>query len=122
MKPEEKVRVRLLKHLIENLNYPKELITVEKELALLPDNGKAPKRRLDALVYVKKDGELKPLLIIECKAAGVTESALQQALGYNHTVRAPFIAVVGKNEAVTVSKDGKVMGGLLSYDKLIAAI
>lgn len=114
--------MRLLKYLTEHLNYPKELITVEKELALLPGSDMAPKRRLDVLVYVKKEGELKPLLIIECKAEHVTDAALQQALGYNHVVNAPFIAVVGKSEAVTVSQNGKVIGGLLGYDELIAAV
>lgn len=121
MKPEEKVRQRLLNHLIENLNYPKQLITVEKELALLPSSESAPKRRLDVLVYFKSGSDLLPLLIIECKAGKVTDRALQQALGYNHVVKAPFVAVVGSDQALTMKIDGTQMGGLLSYDELIAA-
>lgn len=122
MRPEEKVRSRLLDYLTEKLNYPRELIAVEKELSLLPGCASAPKRRLDVLVYLKRASELYPLLIIECKAGRATRAALEQVLGYNHTVQAPFVAVVGNNTALTAGKDGAILGGLLFYEELIAAL
>ena len=58
-----------------------------------------PERRLDILCYMQDSVlGLTPLLLIECKRGGVGPSALDQVIGYNAFVNAPFIAVAGRNE------------------------
>ena len=94
--PEELVRSRLLRYMTEALGYPKHLLVVEKQLAHLPGCEGAPDRRLDIICYAK--GATSPLLLIECKAGNLKKTAIEQVLGYNHYVKAPFVAVVGETE------------------------
>jgi hypothetical protein len=94
---EEGVRQHVLNHLIDDLGYPACLISVEKELKSF--HVQAPKRRLDILVFKNIEGDLKPFLLIECKAVALTSRVENQVLGYNHFVRAPFVAVVNESEA-----------------------
>ena len=115
MKPEEEVRAKLVEHLVKSLGYPRALIAIEKELLSLPHIHEGPKRRLDLLVYAKNGT---PLLLVECKAEKIDEKTLEQALGYNYLVKAPFVAIVGKDKALTVKADGEIIGGLISYDTL----
>lgn len=115
MQPEEQIRQTLLRHLVQQLDYPKSYISIEKAL-------EGPNRRYDVLVYGNCQGEIKPLLLIECKAEKVTQEAVQQALGYNHEVGAPFVAAVGGDRALMMTKDGKPMGGLVSYGALLEAV
>lgn len=96
--PEEKVRQRVLKKMIYALDFPKELIVVEKELKELPylSSATIPQRRVDILCYHKQQqgGELHPLLLIECKAIAEESKALAQLIGYNSYVKAAFLALV----------------------------
>lgn len=99
--PEEVVRQRLLHAMIHQLGYPKHLLAVEKQLSELPNltgGDPAPMRRADILCYSDFCEELAPLLLIECKEVSPDEDAHRQVLGYNHFVRAPFVAVAGPNE------------------------
>lgn len=120
--PEERVRARLIDYLINNLGYPQGLIAVEKELGNLPHlkNSNVQKRRLDVLVFSKN--LLQPLLLIECKAEKATQAALNQVLGYNEVVKAPFVAIVGKTEALCAKADGTPIGGLMPYSELIEKV
>ena len=92
--PEELVRQSLITYLIDDLQFPKLLLVMEKPLT---PNGaiKPPLRRVDLLAYAKKEssGELYPLLLIECKADGFSTKAQRQLMGYNHFIRAPFVAL-----------------------------
>jgi hypothetical protein len=101
--PEEQVRQRWLKWMIYGLQYPKELLAVEKELKALPHLfGKTvPERRVDILCYGKNihpSHPLYPLVMIECKDERLTDEAIDQVIGYNHHVKAYFIAVVNLEE------------------------
>lgn len=82
--PEEIIRQQWLQKMIQELGYPKEYIAVEKEIPPL-------QRRLDILVYSRA---FQPLLLVECKAETLTPSALDQVIGYNATVQAPYLALV----------------------------
>jgi hypothetical protein len=86
--PEEKVRQACLNLLITKLNYPISSLSVEQ---YMPEVG----RRLDILCYSQGI----PLLLIECKAEKITEKAERQLIGYNHYIKAPFLALVGQEEA-----------------------
>jgi hypothetical protein len=94
--PEEVVRQQWLQRMVCQLGYPKELIAVEKSL-------KTPERRVDILCYARAglgEGGLFPLLLIECKKGSLSEDALNQVIGYNDSVGACFVAIVGKEEAL----------------------
>jgi len=92
--PEEIVRQTWLQKMVSLLGYPKGLIAVEKQLGSLSDGSVCPDRRADIVCYRK---DLRPLLLIECKAEDLTEKALDQALGYNDYVKADYVAVVNEH-------------------------
>jgi len=85
--PEEWVRQHLVKFLIQEKSFPKNLIAIEKGLSL---NGL--KKRTDILVY-SKDGV--PILMVECKAPGIeiTQSVFDQIGRYNITFKLPYLIV-----------------------------
>jgi hypothetical protein len=101
--PEEQVRQQWLKRMVDQLDYPRELLVVEKGIKELPHitSSEAPDRRLDILCYgrgIHPDHALFPLILIECKEGRLTESAVNQAIGYNYHVGAFFAAVVNLDE------------------------
>lgn len=99
--PEELIRQSLLYIMIYRLNYPKELIAIEKQYSEFPhlkSLSGLPDRRADIICFAKNihpDYPLFPLLLVECKEGKVGEDAIQQAIGYNHYIQAPYIAVAG---------------------------
>ncbi len=97
--PEEKIRQKLLHRMLNDLGYPKGLIAVEMSL------GKQ-KRRADIVCY-RCEGELQPLLIVECKALEISLETQEQAFGYNTALGAPFVCLAGSKEIVTLWSDGK---------------
>ncbi len=103
--PEEVVRQSWLKKMVCELGYPKELLVVEKELGELPHlfNQALPQRRLDILCYAKKEG-LTPLLLLECKDGRLSQQALDQVMGYNHFIQAPFVGLININQAIVSGK------------------
>jgi len=121
--PEEMVRQKLLSMMVNDLGFPKDLIAVERELALLPHlKGKKglPKRRSDILCFAKgihKDHTLFPLLLIECKEGDLTKDAFEQVLGYNHYVQAPYVALAGKTGAFLIHP--KKISFLPKYEELL---
>lgn len=82
--PEEWVRQHILVYLCEVMQYPKGLISVEKEIAV---NGL--KKRYDIVVY---SADHKPWMLVECKEPQipVSESTLQQLLRYHQTLQCPY--------------------------------
>lgn len=95
--PEERVRQALLFQMIGPLAFPKSLIAVEKKLG--------PGRRADIIAYFKKGTELKPLLLVECKAEKIDREAYWQASGYNAFLAAPFICLADANGITTFWKE-----------------
>jgi len=103
--PEEEVRQRFLKKMIEELEFPLALIGVEKEIKDLPHLVAESKQirhcRFDIVVYGKgihPHHSLFPLLLIECKGGSLNSQALTQLLGYNSVIGAPYVAAVGAEE------------------------
>ncbi len=101
--PEEIVRQSLVQKMVRDLGYPKELLALEKDLKELPhlknEEAQLPSRRADLICFAKgihPDYPLFPLLLIECKERGLTQSAREQVIGYNYFVKAPFIGVVAE--------------------------
>lgn len=101
--PEEEIRQQLLKRMTEEMHYPVEYLVLEKELKLLPhlkNTINIPSRRLDIVCFAKhpSTNSLFPLLLVECKAVPIQSDMLRQLTGYNHFVKAPFIAIINRSE------------------------
>ena len=102
--PEELVRQACLLKMLD-LGYPSSLIVVEKSLSqLVPKMSDIdlPKRRMDIVCFSNNNG-ITPLLLIECKAKKITKSSINQALGYNYYLKAPFIACASPSNFFIVS-------------------
>ncbi len=87
LSPEEWVRQHLIHWLIQHKGIASSLISIEKEIKV---NGL--RKRYDAVIY---NTELKPLVLIECKAPDVplNTQTIEQALRYNLQLNAPFCFV-----------------------------
>jgi len=85
--PEEWVRQHFIHYLINDLRYPKSLISVERGTRY-----NTLQKRTDVCIY-NLDG--KPHLLIECKAARVpiTQDVVKQVSVYNQTIQAKFIVI-----------------------------
>lgn len=87
LQPEEWVRQHVLHFLINDKNYPKSLINVEKELKV-----NALKKRYDIVIY-NSDGSI--LLLVECKAPEIkiTQETFDQIARYNSQLDATYLMV-----------------------------
>lgn len=87
LQPEEIVRQLVVYYLVEELNYPKGRIQMERGLHVFENS-----RRFDLLVL---DRELAPYLLIECKSHRVPlrQSTFDQASLYNTQVNAPYLLI-----------------------------
>ena len=85
--PEEMVRQLVICYLINNQQYNKNRISVEKKLLV---NGLD--KRFDLLVY---DAEVSPYLLIECKAPEVPirQEVFDQISRYNLALKVPYLMV-----------------------------
>jgi len=98
--PEERVRQSLIQKMIKVLGFPKGLISIERGIA---------QRRFDLVCY---SNSMKPLVLIECKAEKIDDAAMRQALGYNDTIKAPFICLASATEVITFWQEKGKMGSV----------
>jgi hypothetical protein len=131
--PEERVRQKLLWEMTEILQYPRELLSIEKELQSLvffqDKKFPAEQRRVDILCFAKDlhpKHSLYPLLLIECKAIKLTEKVIEQVLGYNHYIQACFVCIVSPEEIFTYWHDERTkrferVSFLPSYPELFSS-
>jgi len=90
--PEEWVRQHVVQFLLQQKNYPKSLINVEK---LLKVNGLV--KRYDVVVF-NTDGSI--FILVECKAPAVkiSQNTFDQIARYNLTMKAAYLMVTnGQN-------------------------
>ncbi|QLH44321.1 MAG: type I restriction enzyme HsdR N-terminal domain-containing protein [Bacteroidota bacterium] len=94
--PEEWVRQYLLKHMVENLNYPISLISVEKQIRIGQRN-----RRYDVVVYQKDQ----PWLIIECKQEkeSISHQSLSQVLAYVSQLPVRFCVSAMEKKSIPIN-------------------
>mgnify|MGYP003402589949 FL=1 len=85
--PEEWVRQHTVQYLIQEYNYPKSLLNVEKQVKI---NGMS--KRYDIVVF-NSDGSI--FLIVECKQPDVpiSQNTFDQIARYNFTLKAEFLMV-----------------------------
>jgi hypothetical protein len=101
--PEEWVRQHVIHFLVEVKKFPTGLIEVEKQISLFNTN-----KRVDILV---RDKNLKPLLLVECKAADVAlkQTEINQLARYQITLQAPYCMLTnGISHVVMRLEDKKV--------------
>lgn len=131
--PEEQVRVHLLSYLL-SLGFPKSCIAIEKELSKMPHLKGAkhplPKRRADIICYAKDVHPTEPfypLLLIECKAVKLTARMRNQVEGYNHFLKAHYIALVNAEEVQFgwfdhLKAEYQWINRFVGYNDLISAV
>lgn len=133
--PEEHVRQGVLRHMLDEKGFPAALVAVEKSLRQMPHISAReivgmPDRRADVVCFAKgihPDCDLYPLLIVECKAVKLSDRVVNQVSGYNHFVRACFIAIVNATEIRTGWYDRQkgsyaFVNYMPSYEELISSI
>lgn len=101
--PEEWVRQHLVNYLITTKNFPKSLLSLEKEIDL---NG--TKKRYDLVVY---NSRLIPIVLVECKAPDIllTEEVAEQALRYNLKLGVNYLLITnGLREMIFRIADSKI--------------
>jgi hypothetical protein len=113
--PEEWVRQHIIHFLVFEKGYPKGLIEVEKNIKLFNTE-----KRVDVLV---RTNELKPLLLVECKAQEVklTQAEVNQIARYQITLQAPYCMLTnGLQHFVMQYADQKVsfLDELPDYSKI----
>lgn len=126
--PEEKVRHHLMDRLVKELDFPANLLVKERAIHQLPHFSQEdslstiPKDRRVDLIGYRWDGDiLKPLILFECKHHKPDHKAFSQILGYNHWIKAPFLAFVSElHEGLFFFKSGRLepLGALRSYREL----
>jgi hypothetical protein len=92
--PEEQVRQTMLQCLVEQFDYPHNLIAVE-----VPIDVAGIKKRCDAIVYNR---QMQALMLIEFKAPSVqlTQEVFDQAAIYNHTLRVPYLMLSNGQDTI----------------------
>jgi len=104
LSPEEWVRQQFIRWLIEEYQYPKSLMQVEKG-----HQYQSRQKRTDLVVYNRLGA---PFMLVECKAMSVaiSEKTLEQAATYNKTIQAKYITVTnGLCYGVCLVNDGKLV-------------
>lgn len=127
--PEEIVRQKLIKKMLLQLSYPRELLSVERPLKdLCPKaiHKKIPTRRVDIASFANVESKMIPLLVVECKESRALElDALAQVQGYNHFIGAPFIAVAypgGETFGYLTRQGFSYLSYLPTYQELLQAV
>ncbi len=109
--PEEIVRQNCWKFLHFEKNYPRGLITIEKELKI-----NQIKKRFDIVIY---DNTGAPNILIECKspAVKINDETLQQILIYQREINAKLLILTNGTDTYCIEIDRK--RGIASYLKEI---
>lgn len=122
--PEETVRQKVISYLIDVLDVPAEMISVEAHLS---HYGVHSKRRADIIVHgTDSEGVLRPVAIVECKAPGIIlgEKAADQITDYCNSLGCDFAMMVNDCESFTYHYDEKKdeyiqIDGLPKYPELL---
>jgi hypothetical protein len=128
--PEEVLRQSILRKMTRELGYPRELIAVEKEIGELVSGGASPppQRRIDILCFTQSQQfGLRPLFLIECKDEPLSQKAIDQVVGYNAFIKAPYLCVVTPEGEMTgywdpISQSYRFQRGFPGYLELLECV
>ena len=101
LSPEEWVRQHVIHFLVDEKKFPTGLIEIEKQISLFNTN-----KRVDILV---RDKNLKPLLLVECKAADVAlkQNEINQLARYQITLQAPYCMLTNGINHIVMKLEGE---------------
>ncbi len=108
--PEETVRQKVVSYLIDELDVPAEMISVEAHLS---HYGVKSKRRADIIIHgVDSQGMLRPVAIVECKAPGVIlgEKTAMQITDYCNLLGCDFAMMINDCESFCFHYDENLNG------------
>lgn len=122
--PEETIRQKVISYLLDVLQVPAEMISVEAHLS---HYGVRSNRRADIIIHGEDDdGILRPVAIIECKAPGVIlgEKAGEQVTDYCNSLGCDYAMLVNDCESFSYHYDEKrneyiQIDGLPKYVELL---
>ncbi|MEM6877462.1 MAG: type I restriction enzyme HsdR N-terminal domain-containing protein [Bacteroidota bacterium] len=99
LQPEEFVRQLLLHFFIEDMQYNRNRITVERGLQV-----DSQEKRTDILVF---DRRMRPWLLLECKAPKqkLSDQTFQQASTYNNPLQAPYMMISNGRQSFVCELD-----------------
>jgi len=82
--PEEYVRQALINYLVNDLHYPKDLMSIENEIFINKQS-----KRFDLVIFSRN---ISPLLLVEIKAQNVpiNENVLYQLSQYNYSIKSMY--------------------------------
>jgi len=103
--PEETVRQKVISYLIDCLEVPVEMISVEVHLS---HYGIQSRRRADIVVHgTDENGVLRPVAIIECKAPGIIlgDKAGEQITDYCNSLGCDFAMLINDCESFSYHYD-----------------
>jgi hypothetical protein len=131
--PEERVRQSLILSMVCHWGYSFALLSSEvSSQSLYALLGLPPQhhfqRRID-LVYFHKtiEGNLLPLILIECKAVRISQGVFDQVIGYHRHWQCPLLSVVNEQEIYTGYSNSELGGydffrGFPTYKQLSAYV
>jgi hypothetical protein len=113
LSPEEWVRQHILHYLVGAMQYPRGLISVEKEIIV-----NRLRKRYDIVVF---SPDRIPWMLVECKepAVAISDQTLKQLLRYHQTLQCPFWMLSnGRQHYCAQIRDAgpKWLAALPSYD------
>lgn len=90
--PEEKVRQKLIKYLLEELKVPEKMLEVEFSISKI---DKTSKLRADIIVFKLIENKKSPLLVIECKEENtlLSSDVYEQLRDYDDILTPDYIAM-----------------------------
>lgn len=99
--PEEWVRQNLIMYLHLHLHYPLSLMETEKQFKLFNTTKRAD--------IVLNDVNLKPIIIVECKSAGIKidQGVFEQAIRYNMALGVKYIFISNGIKHFAIKLDSK---------------
>ncbi len=111
--PEEWVRQHFIHLMINQLSYPRSLISLEFPLTYFRSG-----KRSDILL-MDRDGQ--PFLLVECKSAKVSlgPETTRQISTYNKIIQAPYIAMTNGMKHFIWKFDGKAYQTQQEFPKLV---
>lgn len=97
--PEEWVRQNFLQYLVNHMQYPASLISVEREIIVAE-----MRKRFDIVVYKNA----KPWMIVECKEMQVplNDAVLKQILNYNITLQVEYLVITNGSATYATALKG----------------
>lgn len=103
--PEETIRQKVISYLIDTLNVPLEMISVESHLS---HYGIASRKRADIIIHgVDSSEALVPVAIVECKAPGIIlgEKAANQLVNYCDELGCNYAMMINDCESFSYHYD-----------------